>query len=252
MQRLESAKHRKSSGILVPYREDSLYITTDVPGRLVSGLKELADAAEFPWLDEVEKLVGQGISVWQATRALNAGPRYYKELARGDRHVLDTDRKKSFPNAVLDRHPALGVVEQWCTRPQDFATACGFDVTIPAQYKLVKDFCNSAAGSGHTFEESWLESAGIATLPVPMCQYREELRTAARLDVEQRPEVAEAFQTLGLGKHEVESKTHYVCNSEIERRESEEALVRRDMMVETIAFESDGHPCNTGGTWTNI
>jgi hypothetical protein len=244
MRRLESSKRCKTSGILVPYHEDSLFATTSVPGRLVSGLKDLNDAVEYPWHDDVEKLVGLGVSPWQATRALHAGPKYYKEIARGCLHVLDTDRKKSFPNAVLDRHPALGAVELWCTRPHEFATACGFDVSIPSQYKLVKDFCNSAAGSGRTFEEHWLTTAGITSLPEPMILYREQLRIAARSDVEQRPKVSDAFKTLGFDKQEVASKTHYVCNSEIERRESEEAIVKRDSMVETVAFESDGHPCN--------
>jgi hypothetical protein len=252
LQRYASSKARKTNGILVPYHEDSLFATTNVPGRLVSGLKDLKDAAEYPWFDQVEKLVGLGVSPWQATRALHAGPKYYKEIARGNLHCLDTDRKKSFPNAVLDRHPLLDAVESWCITPEKFATACGFDVSIPSQYKLVKDFCNSAAGSGHIFEESWLVSAGLTSLPEMLILYREQLRIAARHDVEQRPELASAFKSLGLEKQAVSSKTHYVCNSEIERRESEDAMRKREVMVETIAFESDGHPCTTVRTRTTI
>jgi len=147
MQRLEQSHARKKSGILVPYHEDKLFENTQIPGRLVSGVTSADDMHGHPWSEQIETLTSAGITSWQATRGLHAGPKWYKELARGDKCIVDTDRKKSFPNAVYDRHPELDAVEMWCKYPENFAAGCGFDVSLPAQYKLVKDFCNSAAGS---------------------------------------------------------------------------------------------------------
>ena len=93
------------------------------------------------------------------------------------------------------------------------------------------------------FEQTWLESAGLSSLPELMIIYRGQLQKAAQKDVEQRTEIAGAFEALGYNKHEVQNKTHYVCNSEIERKESEAAMLKRAPVAETIAYESDGHPC---------
>ena len=167
----------------------------------------------------------------------------YKEIARGSTRVADTDRQKSFPNAVRDRYPDLDAVAMWVDFPADFAAACGFNVEVPGDYKHVKSFCNSAAGSGRIFEEEWLRSANRSVLPEAMVLYRQQLRTAAERDVERRPEIAQSFRDQGFDEAAVRNKTHYVCNAEIERRECDAALARREGLASTIAFESDGHPC---------
>ena len=61
--------------------------------------------------------------------------------------------------------------------------------------------------------------------------YRQQLRTAAKRDVEAHPEMAEAFKASGFNEHEVQNKVHYVCNAEIERKES------------TLGFELDRKMC---------
>ena len=243
LQRLAQSKNNKQSGILVPYHEDRLFEYTQIPGRLVPGLKTLESASGYPWAGQIDELLASGISLYQATRGLQTGPKIYKEIARGNSFIVDTDRKKSFPNAVVDRYPELDWVAMWCGYPADFRAACGFDADDPRQYKLVKDFCNSAAGSGREFEQAWLISADLSTLPEAMAQYRGQLQTAALQDVVNRPEIATAFAACGFDETEVRNKTHYVCNSEIERKESEGGLLKRRTMVTTIAYESDGHPC---------
>ena len=137
----------------------------------------------------------------------------------------------------------LGAVEMWTLHPEDFASACGFDVNDPKQYKLVKDFCNSAAGSGTLFANEWLAKANLTQLPDVMILYREQLRVAAKRDTEARPEIAKTLTQQGWKETDVQNKTHYICNSEIERKESDAALGRRQKITETVAFESDGHPC---------
>ena len=189
------------------------------------------------------RLCSEGITAWQATRALHTGPKVYKELARGSTRVADTDRQKSFPNAVRDRYSDLDAVAMWVDFPADFAAACGFNVEVPGDYKHVKSFCNSAAGSGRNFEEDWLRSANRSVLPEAMVLYRQQLRTAAERDVERRPEIAQSFRDQGFDEAAVRNKTHYVCNAEIERQECDAALARREGLASTIAFESDGHPC---------
>ena len=207
-----------------------------------SGLTIITAAQEQPWSQDLEDLCASGVNLWSATRALNAGPKIYKEIARGV-SIADLDRKKSFPNAVLDRYPDLDAVEMWVTAPANFAAACDFDVSDEIQYKQVKDFCNSAAGSGKTFEAEWLKQVGRDELPGPMVLYREQLRTAATRDVDNRPELVKAFGDAGVRKEDIANKVHYVCNAEIERKESDEAIARRVDLAETVAFESDGHPC---------
>ena len=101
----------------------------------------------------------------------------------------------------------------------------------------------SAAGSGTLFENEWLAKANLTRLPEVMVLYREQLRTAAKRDTEARPEVAKILEQQGLKETDVQNKTHYICNSEIERCESDAALGRRQKMTETVAMESDGHPC---------
>ena len=98
-------------------------------------------------------------------------------------------------------------------------------------------------GSGSAFEQSWLLEVGLPALPEPMVLYRAQLRIAAERDVSTRPELATAFAAAGFDLREVQNKVHYVCNSEIERSDCEAAMAKRDSISETVAFESDGHPC---------
>ena len=164
LQRHQSALDSKRQGMLVSYHEDRLFEHTQVPGRLVSGMSDVKHATGFPWLEQIQKLEAMGLSTWQATRGLQAGPKFYKELARGSRRVLDADRQKSFPNAVLDRYPDLEIVELWCRSPEEFASRCGFAPPLsPAQYKHVKSFCNSAAGTPIAIAISTAIAIAIAT-----------------------------------------------------------------------------------------
>ena len=103
--RLEAAgSHTSQHGILVPYRYDNPSILTGVPGRMVGGVSDIDALDGIYYSGVVRRLVESGLSVWQATRPLHAGPKLFKEIARGCTRVLDADRKKSFPNAVLDRY----------------------------------------------------------------------------------------------------------------------------------------------------
>ena len=88
----------------VPYRYDSPSIFTGVPGRMVGGVSDIDALDGIYYLGMVRRLAESGLTVWQATRPLQAGPKLFKEIARGCTRVLDADRKKSFPNAVLDRY----------------------------------------------------------------------------------------------------------------------------------------------------
>ena len=235
LRRLDMAKKFGHDGVVVPYHEDKLSLVTGTKGRLTPGLTNLSLATGQYYADALSRLCEEGITTWQATRSLHAGPKYFKEIARGPTQVLDADRKKSFPNAVLDRHPDLDAVEMWTIHPEAFAAACRFDVSDPMQYKLVKDFCNSAAGSGSIFEKEWLAKARLTQLPDVMILYREQLRVAAQRDTAARPQIAKTLAQQGWKETDIQNKTHYICNSEIERRESDAALGRRQKLTETVA-----------------
>ena len=100
-----------------------------------------------------------------------------------------------------------------------------------------------AHGSGVDFEREWLLQVGRVALPEPMVLYRAQLRLAAERDVIARPELAAAFAAAGFAGRDVQNKTHYVCNSEIERAECDDGITAREVLAETVAYESDGHPC---------
>lgn len=107
----------------------------------------------------------------------------------------------------------------------------------------MKDFINSSAGSGKPVEVTFLEQTCLAKLPDWLVGYRSDLREAASRDLQLRPDVASAFKSIGMRDRDVLNKTHYVLNSELERKDCDAAMSRRDLLVETVAFESDGHPC---------
>ena len=146
-----------------------------------------------------------------------------------------------------DRYSDLATVAQWCCGPDRFAERCGFDVGVKEQYKLVKDFCNSAAGSGSTFEKEWLAMAGRVDLPAPMIEYRRELRIAAERDVKIRRDITQVYEDRGYSAQDLQNMVHYVCNSEIEHADCAAAMERRASLTTTVAFESDGHPCLVSG-----
>lgn len=56
LKRLALGKQLDQRGILVPYREDKLFSATGVPGRLVSGLKDLDAASRFHWHSALARL----------------------------------------------------------------------------------------------------------------------------------------------------------------------------------------------------
>ena len=84
-------------------------------------------------------MLDRGMTEWEATRSLHSGPKFFKELARGNELVLDADRQKSFPNAVRDRYPDLRAVDQWVSDPMACVAFCGLETTS-SNLKLVKSF----------------------------------------------------------------------------------------------------------------
>ena len=240
--RYEQALAADFPGIAVPYHEDKLSRMCGTEGRLTPGADSEARVKDQAYSNEIKHLIASGMNIWQATRALHSGPKFYKEIARG-LTVMDADRPKSFPNTIHDRYPDLVHVEMWCKDPAHFAAEAGFDISDPDQYKICKEFVNSAAGSGKTFEDTWLHNAGLSTLPGILQKYRNELRVAAERDCVARPDLVEAIKKPAMTISQIQNKVHYVVNSEMERRDSEEALERRAALCRTVAFESDGFPC---------
>ena len=153
-------------GIPVPYHEDKLSRAAGTKGRLTPGASLQTDLKDESYNRQVAEMVDAcGMSMWQATRALHSAPKFFKEIARGQK-VLDADRPKSFPNTIRDRFPDLDLVAMWCEDPTGLATLAGFNITDVDQYKLCKDFINSAAGSGKRFEDDWLLRAGLRVFTI--------------------------------------------------------------------------------------
>ena len=200
---LEAERHRLASehglcGILVPYSDESISREAGVPGRATPGCNASGLAVLEKHSDSWpawKAMLARGMTEWEATRSLHSGPKFFKELARGDEAVLDADRQKSFPNAVRDRHPDLRAVDQWVSNPMACVVLCGLEANN-TNLKLVKSFCNSAGGSGIAFEREWLQAAGVTVLPDWLQAYRQDLRTAAERDTTSKPVLAEVFKSL--------------------------------------------------------
>ena len=117
-----------------------------------------------------------------------------------------------------------------------------------SEVKLVKEFCNSAAGSGLDFDKEWLAAARakgcvLDELPHWLQEYRAALRTAASRDVVAEADMASVISSNGFSPQQVSNKVHFVMNSGIERKECNAAIQRRSDLTHTVAFECDGHPC---------
>ena len=216
---LEVLRHRLASeshlcGIPVPYTDEVISRRAGVQGRATpgsnaSGLADLQEHSAWPaW----RAMLDRGMTEWEATRSLHSGPKFFKELARGNEFVLDADRQKSFPNAVRDRYPDLQAVDQWVSNPMGCVALCGLE-SISSNLKLVKSFCNSAGGSGASFERDWLRTAGLPLLPEWLQAYRQDLRMAAERDTACKPALVGIFKSLGHDAREVQNKVHYVCNA---------------------------------------
>ena len=103
----------------MPYTDEKISSHASLKGRATPGANQstMQNLKKYPAWAAWKAMLDQGTSEWEAIRSLHSGPKYFKELARGNVHVLDADRKKSFPNAVLDRYPDLKEVEQWSRTP---------------------------------------------------------------------------------------------------------------------------------------
>ena len=60
---------------------------------------------------------------------MRSGPKWFKEVGRGNSRILDADRRKSFLNGVSERYADLKVVEQRVTNPLACVQLCGFEPT---------------------------------------------------------------------------------------------------------------------------
>jgi hypothetical protein len=107
-------KAAKGGGLVVGYREDRLCAAVGVAGRLCAGLCELGELD-----DRVKELLPRdyGFSEFELTSSPFCQEKCYREFVR-DARARDIDIAKSFPNAVLARHPDLRTVAEYIQQPE--------------------------------------------------------------------------------------------------------------------------------------
>jgi hypothetical protein len=107
-------KAAKGGGLVVGYREDRLCAAVGVAGRLCAGLSSLDELEE-----RVQELLPRdyGFSEFELTSSPFCQEKCYREFVR-DARARDIDIAKSFPNAVLARHPDLCTVAEYIQKPE--------------------------------------------------------------------------------------------------------------------------------------
>ena len=210
--------------MLTLYKEEDDNLLLGVCGRLHSGIGSMEGLPDGNLVWKLQRLLGMGLTLYESTRSVFAAPKAYKEAVR-PACSRDFDLKKSFPNAIVSRHGDLDVVAQWCEDPMACVGRCGMGLT-DANLKMLKDFCNSAAGSGEPVVDTFLMASGLQELPQWARLYRDQLRTAAARDYEAHPDWVAVLSQDGRSQREITNKIHYVCNCITERQEVEAARVR--------------------------
>ena len=90
----------------------------------------------------------------------------------------------------------------WSKDKPKCVEACGLSSREANQgnVEALKKFCNSAAGSGKPVMDEFLAATGVVAPPEWCVEYRENLREAARRDVEREGELTKIFEKQGLDK----------------------------------------------------
>lgn len=109
--------------------------------------------------------------------------------------------------------------------------------------QALKDFCNSAAGSGQPVIDKFLADTGLMMLPTWATSYRSAVCVAMDRDVASEPGWVNKLRAKQYSDRAIRNKIHYAKNAAMERQQCDKALTARDAVAETISYESDGHPC---------
>ena len=226
--------------LTVLYHEEKHAQLLDLKGRQPSGLRKLEEIPNgLEEKEKIEDLVRLGLSCYEATRSCFSAPKLYKEAAR-PADCSDFDLRKSFPATIAARYQDLTVVQQWCQDPNSCLVDCGMAVT-PSNLKVLKEFCNSAAGSGEPVLQKFLADAALQAAPRWAVQYRDALRLAATRDEAAHPAWCLALRQAGVPADKIRNKVHYLvnCVAERQRCEAGRARVGEDLAM-FIGLESDG------------
>ena len=108
----ELRRSDKGGRVATLYHEDKLSTALEVRGRLVSGIVNIPDDHYLkPTFEKLHSCMRE----WHAARSMFAAPKLLKEFLRGgaDGPCRDFDISRSFPRAILARHPTMRHVEQW-------------------------------------------------------------------------------------------------------------------------------------------
>jgi hypothetical protein len=209
--------HGQYGKAMVLYTEDRLSTAAGVKGRLVAGFKvgELPD--DFPSVDILRDLAS-AVGDYAATRSSFNAPKLYKQYVRAP--GADIDRSKSFPSAVFARYPDLDAVGKWSSDPE------AVRVLIGCEMKALKDFLNSAAGCGQPVIQGFLDNIGATSLPAFLRTYLDQLKEAARRDLQSDEGKAIAVQLVEhpalfggkeISQYALANKVHFIRNCIFER-----------------------------------
>ena len=101
------------SRVPVVYHRDKAHIHVGKPGRLYSGVDQVA-AIPADLKKHVFQAVDKGVPLWRATASIfEYLPRDVKELFRIGLGVQDPDQPKCFPRAMVERHPWSVHLKRW-------------------------------------------------------------------------------------------------------------------------------------------
>ncbi len=239
-----------SGGVPVLYKPDALCITTEVAGRMVSGLSD-HDLPEGHVLRHQLPSTLAEMGVRKTTRGCFNLPKLLKELIRGGLtpDVRDYDISASFPRAVLHRHGDLRFVDAWVNQQESFVTSSGLSRSA------CKSLVVAAGGIGSAGVRAWQKMYDVDVVPVVLQGYLSDYVTAMTRDVDQNQPMVDALREAGhLAEVEIRNKVFYLKNSVFERSLLDEAVSVCRGLVDILSFEYDGlvmrlHP---GVTWEQV
>jgi hypothetical protein len=99
-----------SGNLLVIWRRDKVYQHTGLPGRFYSGVHQRDQVPE----EFQARLLDELPMYTQTASPFDLFPRVIKELFRLGLNIQDLDQPKSFPTAMITRHPWSVHLRRWC------------------------------------------------------------------------------------------------------------------------------------------
>ena len=182
----------------------------------------------------------QYMGEFRASRSLFVNAKLFKEFLRGgsDGPCRDYDITKSFSRSRATRGRGYGlpidVIEEWIQRPEAFAAGCGISV------EQCKSFVTAAPTSGAPFAATWLNQTSLATIPLLLQRYKEQVLSVGAADATHHGSIVQAYIKMGCNAREAQVKTSYQLDCTHEWKLLQQGMAKVAAVAQVRALELDG------------